>query len=239
MTRKILIQLLLVIFLFPNARAGNGYDLWLRYPEKEDAAYRQFIIGLFSEVYVSVKTETGRVICEELVLAGKGMTQVPPVFSNQVDRTTSLYIISHPSELPPAFSHMARELQAVGPEGFLVRYIDNQPEKMMLIAGNTPAGALYGTFLLLRELQMGTPPEKISTQQAPAITHRLLNHWDNLDRTVERGYAGFSIWGLAQAARVYRPALYRLCTCERIHRNQRHGAHQCERQCTGVNSPVH
>lgn len=194
MTRKLLLQLLLVIFLFPYARAENGYDLWLRYPEKADAVYKKFITDLFSDVYVSVETETGQVIRKELVLAGKGMTQVPPVFSNQVDRTTSLYIISHPSELPPAFSHLARELQALGPEGFLVRYIDNQPGKMMLIAGNTPAGALYGTFHLLRELQEDTPPEKISTQQAPAITHRLLNHWDNLDRTVERGYAGFSIW---------------------------------------------
>ena len=28
----------------------------------------------------------------------------------------------------------------------------------------------------------------------PRIQHRILNHWDNLDRTSERGYAGFSIW---------------------------------------------
>src|SRR5690606_4301520 len=29
---------------------------------------------------------------------------------------------------------------------------------------------------------------------APRIRLRMLNHWDNLDRTVERGYAGFSLW---------------------------------------------
>jgi alpha-glucuronidase len=29
---------------------------------------------------------------------------------------------------------------------------------------------------------------------APKIKLRILNHWDNLNRTVERGYAGFSIW---------------------------------------------
>ena len=28
----------------------------------------------------------------------------------------------------------------------------------------------------------------------PKIKLRLLNHWDNLNRTVERGYAGISIW---------------------------------------------
>jgi alpha-glucuronidase len=33
---------------------------------------------------------------------------------------------------------------------------------------------------------------------APAYAHRLLNHWDNLDDSVERGYAGPSIWGWTQ-----------------------------------------
>jgi alpha-glucuronidase len=34
----------------------------------------------------------------------------------------------------------------------------------------------------------------LSIVSSPRIKHRLLNHWDNLDRTVERGYAGFSLW---------------------------------------------
>jgi alpha-glucuronidase len=34
----------------------------------------------------------------------------------------------------------------------------------------------------------------LPVSESPKIRHRLLNHWDNLDRTVERGYAGFSIW---------------------------------------------
>ena len=32
----------------------------------------------------------------------------------------------------------------------------------------------------------------------PAYTYRILDHWDNLDDTVERGYAGPSIWGWTQ-----------------------------------------
>jgi alpha-glucuronidase len=36
--------------------------------------------------------------------------------------------------------------------------------------------------------------EEVSVVSKPRIQHRVLNHWDNLDRTVERGYAGFSIW---------------------------------------------
>jgi alpha-glucuronidase len=43
-------------------------------------------------------------------------------------------------------------------------------------------------------LQTEQSVENIAITSAPAIQHRLLNHWDNLDRTVERGYAGFSLW---------------------------------------------
>ncbi len=53
---------------------------------------------------------------------------------------------------------------------------------------------LYGTFHFLRLLQTQQPITNLSIASAPKINIRLLNHWDNLDRTVERGYAGFSLW---------------------------------------------
>jgi alpha-glucuronidase len=43
-------------------------------------------------------------------------------------------------------------------------------------------------------LQTRQPIESLNIVSAPKLKLRLLNHWDNLDRTVERGYAGFSIW---------------------------------------------
>src|SRR5690606_41173303 len=38
------------------------------------------------------------------------------------------------------------------------------------------------------------PIDALDVAEAPRIQRRILNHWDNLDRTVERGYAGFSLW---------------------------------------------
>jgi alpha-glucuronidase len=62
------------------------------------------------------------------------------------------------------------------------------------IQANTPVGLLYGTYELLRRQQTGEPiVEKIYN---PSYQVRTLNHWDNLDGTIERGYAGLSIfWG--------------------------------------------
>ena len=53
------------------------------------------------------------------------------------------------------------------------------------ISAHTENGLLYGAFALLRG-ERGT--------SAPYFGLRLLNHWDNLDGSIERGYAGESIF---------------------------------------------
>lgn len=62
------------------------------------------------------------------------------------------------------------------------------------IQANNPIGILYGTYELLRRQQTG---ENITDKiYNPSYQVRTLNHWDNLDGTIERGYAGLSIfWG--------------------------------------------
>lgn len=56
----------------------------------------------------------------------------------------------------------------------------------------TENGLLYGAYHLLRLQESGQAIT--STTENPAYTLRILNHWDNTDRTVERGYAGESLW---------------------------------------------
>ena len=62
------------------------------------------------------------------------------------------------------------------------------------IAANSDVGVLYGVFHFLRHLQTGKPLDSLRIVSAPKTKLRMLNHWDNLDRTIERGYAGFSLW---------------------------------------------
>jgi len=66
--------------------------------------------------------------------------------------------------------------------------------RVTVVAANTDIGTLYGTFALLRELQMGRPADSLALTSAPRVRRRILDHWDNLDGTVERGYAGHSLW---------------------------------------------
>lgn len=59
------------------------------------------------------------------------------------------------------------------------------------VQARTDKGILYGVFELLRRQKMGQPSNYKSN---PAYQHRILNHWDNLDASVERGYSGKSIF---------------------------------------------
>jgi len=85
-------------------------------------------------------------------------------------------------------------LDAVGAEGFVIRStrIENKP--VTVIAANTDCGALYGSFHLLRLMQTGQPLEQLDIKERPALQLRLVNHWDNPNGSIERGYAGRSLW---------------------------------------------
>ncbi|RYZ29442.1 MAG: alpha-glucuronidase [Chitinophagaceae bacterium] len=82
----------------------------------------------------------------------------------------------------------------LGKEGFAIRTIGTSLRKQIVITGNTDIAVLYGVFNFLRLLQTGENIQNLTVTSAPKIQHRVLNHWDNLNRHVERGYAGISIW---------------------------------------------
>ena len=62
----------------------------------------------------------------------------------------------------------------------------------IVVKARRSAGLLYGAYELLRMQQTGNVSLKETS--TPAFEYRILNHWDNPDGSVERGYAGKSIW---------------------------------------------
>ena len=76
------------------------------------------------------------------------------------------------------------------PEGFRIRHEDNK----ITLTSPTETGLLYAAYHLLRMQATGQNVTATQTTENPAYSLRILNHWDNMDRTVERGYAGQSLW---------------------------------------------
>lgn len=76
------------------------------------------------------------------------------------------------------------------PEGFRIQYKDNK----VVLTSPTETGLLYASYHLLRLQETGQSLNDSQVIENPAYNLRILNHWDNMDRTIERGYAGQSLW---------------------------------------------
>jgi len=63
-----------------------------------------------------------------------------------------------------------------------------------VVSGGSEIGVMYGVYALQRAEVLGQAGKGIDIQQKPAYDYRILNHWDNMDDSVERGYAGLSMW---------------------------------------------
>ena len=75
-------------------------------------------------------------------------------------------------------------------DGYTIKY---QGGKIVISAAND-AGLLYGAYHLLRLQQTGQSCDNLDISEQPAYDLRILNHWDNPNGTVERGFAGKSIF---------------------------------------------
>jgi len=89
---------------------------------------------------------------------------------------------------------LGSSLTAVGNEGYLVKATTVGGNTAIVIAANTDVGAMRGSFALLRQMQTHRTLQGLALSESPKIQRRILDHWDNLDGTIERGYAGKSIW---------------------------------------------
>ena len=85
-------------------------------------------------------------------------------------------------------------LERAGAEGYVIRSVTINRQPAIVIAANSDVGVLYGAFHFLRLIQTRQPLTALDIASQPRTQIRVLNHWDNLDRHVERGYAGQSIW---------------------------------------------
>jgi alpha-glucuronidase len=185
--------LVTIVLLMPLlAAAGpveDGYELWLRYRPLHGAALAG--VRPTSIVLATPRSATGDAAAAELQRGLKGLLgkDIPVLTRLQ----HGSLVLATPDAMPelrgPGYG-----LSSLGDEGYLLRSTRLQGRAVTLVAANSSKGLLYGAFAWLRAAQAGLPLAKLDQRSAPALQLRVLNHWDNLDRSVERGYAGASIW---------------------------------------------
>lgn len=94
------------------------------------------------------------------------------------------------AKLPSGVILQVEESSSLDKEGYRI----TREENKIFIEGKEPTGVLYGAFHLIRLIGCGESIERLAIEEAPSNPNRMLNHWDNIDGSIERGYAGKSIF---------------------------------------------
>jgi len=180
----------LMLFAVPAARAENGYDLWLRYAplsgDRADAANDRFR---------AIAAPESRSPTLEAAVA-----ELQRGFDGLIGHRLPLIACAGPGASGDGVVALCSEAAAdeVGTSAradtYRVVTTRSRGRRGTSIEGSSDVSVLYGAFALLRHLASGGDPADIDLQSTAKIRLRLLDHWDNLDRSVERGYAGLSLW---------------------------------------------
>ncbi len=159
---------LIVSLLITSVHAESGYNAWLRYQPLDKPPALPAVVSIANDTPILRSAQS------EIIRGLRGMT------GNILRATTTT-----PTEPAIILETRASNLK---PDGYQLRTDRNN----IIISATTDRGVLYGAFALLEKIALG---EKIINEtHEPSVAIRWVNHWDNLEGTIERGYGGRSIF---------------------------------------------
>ena len=189
-----IVAAVLILCAASTAHAEDGYELWLRYQPVASFRLLNQYRNTVNAVLIGGDSPTMRAVSTELTrgLGGLLGLDIRTVQSVALD---GVVIAGTPATSPIVSGlQLDEDLRTAGSEGYVIRSVLVRERRATVIAANADVGVLYGAFHLLRLVQTHQPIDALAIIERPRIQHRILNHWDNLDGSVERGYAGASLW---------------------------------------------
>ncbi|SHM19253.1 alpha-glucuronidase [Flavobacterium flevense] len=174
--------------------AQKDYKLWLQYNKVTNSKILNEYQSAIKGIHAFGKSETIAIANKELQQGLSGLLG-HEINSSTNENTTNTLVLGTVNQLSTVLQqNTKKETASINNEGFVIKTIQSGNKKQILITAKTDTGVLYGVFHFLKLLQTNQSIENLAITDSPRINIRMLNHWDNLDRTVERGYAGFSLW---------------------------------------------
>jgi alpha-glucuronidase len=149
------------------------------------------------QVLVEGNSATAEVIRKEMAAALSSLLgqSIPVMQSSTAGIDEGTVVIGTPTNSPAIRQiSIAADLTKIGKEGFLIRPARTRNRTAIAVVAEGEMGALYGAYHFLRLLQTGQPIDRLDVFERPRVQLRMLNHWDNANGTIERGYAGNSLW---------------------------------------------
>ncbi len=172
--------------------AETGYDAWLRYAPVEEAGVKARYSTLPATVVVLGDSVVIRSAREELIRGLRGMLGRTLRVEAGLPKEAAFILGTLPA--------VRAALPAIGTppglvdDGFWLRTVSAGGVRNIVIAAPNDRGVLYGVFAFLRKVGLHEAVDKLDERQAPYAPVRWTNEWNNLDGSIERGYAGNSIF---------------------------------------------
>lgn len=170
----IAVVLTLFLCIGQSAYGDTGYELWLNYKPVTDQKLLQSYMDYCKNIHFA-DSRYDKAIRDELDIALDKMLGVSVVEADKGEASIRMKIVRQ---------------KKLGQEGYHISSRDGR----LTIEANGDAGLLYGTYHLIRLMQCGESLDDVDITEVPKIDFRDLNHWDNLSGSIERGYAGRSLW---------------------------------------------
>jgi len=184
---------LIGVLRIATAHAEDGSAAWLRYaPIKEPALYRTLPSNIVVQggdvVQMTAATELQRGLTSML---GRTFTLRTLSKTAPLNEQSAIVIAAPDGEIGSSSSVTA--IYGVSVDRFHIQSQIRHGRIMVRLEGGSSRAELYAVFHLLEEIAMekAIPSSEIQT---PRVAIRWTNEWDNLDGTIERGYAGPSIF---------------------------------------------
>ncbi|MGC8611846.1 MAG: alpha-glucuronidase [Mesoaciditoga sp.] len=165
----------------------NGYKCWLRYKNVEDQSVLSSYKSFCRNITVTKTSDIINYALDELIDGISSMCSIIPTVTDEFVEEAGL-VIGTGSKIIDIVGKEAFE--SLDEEGYMIKTFKSK----IAIAGKSDLGILYGVFHFLRILQSEKSITNLDITENPQNKIRMIDHWDNLDGTIERGYAGNSIF---------------------------------------------
>jgi alpha-glucuronidase len=184
-------SLLIAVFLVATGAgfAETGENGWLRYAALPEVQRQQYA-AMPRRLLALSDSPNGQSAASELMRGLRAMLGHKLALAPTISTADEFVIgtVEQIRSVVPTWNPP----RALGDEGFSVQVLHVMSHSYWIIAGKDDRGELYGVFHLLEQIAAQHP--FADDTESPAAPIRWVNQWDNFDGTIERGYAGRSIF---------------------------------------------
>ncbi|WP_420489931.1 alpha-glucuronidase family glycosyl hydrolase [Neobacillus vireti] len=171
----------------------ESYAAWLQYKKIDDAALAEE----YKKWAASIESLADSVVIQsaqnELRAALSSMLDLQPEISTG-SLPRNRIVLATKKEVHLLDDQVDVDFNQINEDGYVIKSVITEENRTIFLLGKRDAGVLYAAFHLLRLMQRREKLNDLNIAESPKNQLRMINQWDNMDGSIERGYAGESIF---------------------------------------------